>query len=181
MGGGTVLVVNLPPAHSNFINHQQQQPKRHSPPSSYHGHHPHVTHSTHGPHSNGIDRLPLSSGTLLSDYSNTYIEVRILFMPFPSFSLSFLFFNCFFLFLITAGVFGKLFNNGFDVAMERRISGNDDRIRMFYLLRTFHRQRFIHVRTHVHVLRMRSSAMERERWRSLSSLSCCDSRRYQNV
>lgn len=74
MGGGTVLVVNLPPAHSNFINHQQQQPSRHSPPSSFHSHH---SHSSHNSHSNGIERLPSTSGTLMSNYSNTYIEVSV--------------------------------------------------------------------------------------------------------
>jgi protein neuralized len=55
MGGGTVLVVNLPPAHSNYLNQQNQQ-NQHLPAMAAHD-------------------QPASSGTLLSTYSHTYIEV----------------------------------------------------------------------------------------------------------
>ncbi|XP_049833291.1 protein neuralized isoform X2 [Schistocerca gregaria] len=52
-GCGTVLVVKLPPAHSNYLNQQNQQ-NRHN-------------HSV-------SPGEPSSSGTLLSTYSHTYIE-----------------------------------------------------------------------------------------------------------
>ncbi|EEB18463.1 neuralized, putative [Pediculus humanus corporis] len=79
VGGGTVLVVNLPPAHSNFINHQQQQqqrsPSRPSSSLAAFGSNHHNTHELHKSHSNGFNRLPtVSSGTLVSNYTNTYID-----------------------------------------------------------------------------------------------------------
>lgn len=79
--------------------------------------------------------------------------------------------NSHFLFF-TACVFGQLLNNGLvDAAMG---GGNGDGVRMFHLLREVHRQRSLHVRTHVHVLRMCCAAVARQgRW-TLSSLSCCD-------
>ncbi|KAK6638973.1 hypothetical protein RUM43_007243 [Polyplax serrata] len=80
MGGGTVLVVNLPPAHSNFINHQQQQqqqqqqpqPLRSSPPPSCNSHNSHQ--EVHNTNTNGFNRLPTSSGTMVSNYNSSYIE-----------------------------------------------------------------------------------------------------------
>lgn len=69
---GTVLVVKLPPAHSNYLNQQNQQnqqtqamaPVIQSPPP---------------------ELQPSSSGTLLSTYSHTYIEVRYSFNFFAIF------------------------------------------------------------------------------------------------
>nr|CAD7402812.1 unnamed protein product [Timema cristinae] len=61
--GGTVLVVNLPPAHSNYLNQQQQQ----------HHHQSSVAQHHHAP-SPPAQPEPSGSGTLLSTYSHTYIE-----------------------------------------------------------------------------------------------------------
>ncbi|KAJ9596407.1 hypothetical protein L9F63_012570, partial [Diploptera punctata] len=68
VGGGTVLVVNLPPAHSNYLNQQNQQNHQTipTPVTSQHVMQPQQS----GP----ADLQPSSSGTLLSTYSHTYIE-----------------------------------------------------------------------------------------------------------
>ena len=63
VGGGTVLVVNLPPAHSNYLNQQNQQ------------NHQTVPVTQHQQTAVPVDLQPSSSGTLLSTYSHTYIEV----------------------------------------------------------------------------------------------------------
>ncbi|XP_069669308.1 protein neuralized isoform X1 [Periplaneta americana] len=72
VGGGTVLVVNLPPAHSNYLNqqNQQNQHQHQSAPAP-------VTTQHHVPSTQPavpVDLQPSSSGTLLSTYSHTYIE-----------------------------------------------------------------------------------------------------------
>lgn len=89
MGGGTVLVVNLPPAHSNYLNQQNQhnQHQHQSPP-------PAVTtqHHLQAQPSVPVDLQPSSSGTLLSTYSHTYIEVSGKSLPQTS-SVSILFKN----------------------------------------------------------------------------------------
>lgn len=73
MGGGTVLVVNLPPAHSNYLNQQNQhnQHQHQSPPPAVTTQH----HLQSSQPSVPVDLQPSSSGTLLSTYSHTYIEV----------------------------------------------------------------------------------------------------------
>lgn len=98
LNGGTVLVVNLPPTHANLLNHQQQNGA--IPATVSHSHSQHSvhlpTHHTssqiaapavavqapvpqlpapvvHATSSSGI--APSSTGTILSTYSNQYIEV----------------------------------------------------------------------------------------------------------
>lgn len=73
VGGGISLVVNLPPAHSNYLNQQNQQ-NQHQHQSAL----PAVTTQHHMQSSQPsvpVDLQPSSSGTLLSTYSHTYIEV----------------------------------------------------------------------------------------------------------
>lgn len=73
VGGGIALVVNLPPAHSNYLNQQNQQ-NQHQHQSAL----PAVTTQHHMQSSQPsvpVDLQPSSSGTLLSTYSHTYIEV----------------------------------------------------------------------------------------------------------
>jgi protein neuralized len=75
VGGGTVLVVNLPPAHSNYLNQQNQQNQHQHQSAS-----PAVTTQHHMQSSQPsvpVDLQPSSSGTLLSTYSHTYIEVSV--------------------------------------------------------------------------------------------------------
>lgn len=79
VGGGTVLVVNLPPAHSNYLNQQNQQNQHQHQSAS-----PAVTTQHHMQSSQPpvpVDLQPSSSGTLLSTYSHTYIEVSTKSMP----------------------------------------------------------------------------------------------------
>lgn len=108
MNGGAVLVVNLPPAHANLVNHQQSgssgphssQLSVHSQ-SSQHNHHLPSHHSSNSIHMNqnhhsnsvaasvaGVSHntartetvITPSTGTMLSTCSNNYIEVNILFI-----------------------------------------------------------------------------------------------------
>ncbi|PSN32945.1 hypothetical protein C0J52_22556, partial [Blattella germanica] len=76
VGGGTVLVVNLPPAHSNYLNQQNQQ--------NQHQHQATPATNQHHSQSPPVDLQPSSSGTLLSTYSHTYIEVSLLLLTVAS-------------------------------------------------------------------------------------------------
>ncbi|XP_066991666.2 protein neuralized isoform X2 [Anabrus simplex] len=69
--GGTVLVVNLPPAHSNYLNQQNQQNQHQMLPPPPPPPQP-VQTTSQAPVA--LDLQPSSSGTLLSTYSHTYIE-----------------------------------------------------------------------------------------------------------
>jgi hypothetical protein len=74
--------VNLPPAHSNYLNQQNQQ-NQHQHQHQHQSVSPAVT--THHTQSSQppvpVDLQPSSSGTLLSTYSHTYIEVSIKSIP----------------------------------------------------------------------------------------------------
>ncbi|XP_046386305.1 protein neuralized isoform X2 [Ischnura elegans] len=82
--GSGVLVVNLPPAQSNYLNQQQQssqQPHGHGSQQSHQGSQQSGHHQNHRmPHMSSSSSLsvvaipPSGSGTLLSTYSHTYIE-----------------------------------------------------------------------------------------------------------
>jgi len=77
-GGGTMLVVNLPPAPNNYLNHQPHPPSRASPPDVHL-----YRHSQRERSSGSADpSQPSSSGTLLSTYSHTYIEVSLNNIPY---------------------------------------------------------------------------------------------------